>query len=185
MDIIAAIHSRNSAGRMTDRPVAPQVIEALLSAAVQAPNHYETRPWRFVVMTGDGRKRLGEAMAESFQQRFPQAEDSALAKERLKPLRAPVLIAVAVDAPSDPRVLQIENVCAAAAACENILLAAEGMGLGVHWRTGDAARDPRIKSFLGLTADQELIAFLYVGYPEQRLGPRARPGFEDRTVWMN
>ena len=123
-------------------------------------------------------------MAEVFHRRFPQVEVAALDKERAKPLRSPVIIAVGVDEPSEPKVLEIENICAAAAACENMLLAANAIGLGGHWRTGDAARDPTIKDFLGISVKQHLIAFLYIGYPESDPGPQARPGFEDRTVWL-
>ena len=116
MDIFDAIYTRTSIGKVKPDPLPREVIEKLLSAAVQAPNHYRVYPWRFVVLTGDGRKRLGEAMAESFRKKFPQVAPEALDKERAKPLRAPLLIAVGVDKPGEPKVLEIENVCAAAAA---------------------------------------------------------------------
>ena len=185
MDVIDAMHKRQSAGKMTAEPVSRATIEALLAAAAQAPNHYQVRPWRFVVLTGEGRSKLGAKMGEVFRRRFPHVEQAAVEKEKAKPLRAPVLVAVGVDRPADPRVLEIENICAAAAACQNILLAAEALGVGAHWRTGDAARNPEIKEFLGFSADQHLIAFLYLGYPEAWPGPRERPGYEDRTTWMN
>ena len=52
-------------------------------------------------------------------------------------------------------------------------------------RAGDAARDPKIKEFLGFAPDQHLIGFLYIGYPENTDAvPAERPSFEDRTVWM-
>ncbi len=184
MDVMDAIRQRQSAGEMRPEPVPKAVIEKLLGAAVQAPNHYKVTPWRFVVLTGDGLKQLGEVMAAVFHGKFPTVEASALDRERAKPLRSPLIIAVGVDLPADPRVLEIENICAAAAACENILLAAEGLGLAGHWRTGDAARDPEIKRFLGLAPEQHLIAFLYLGYAAEAIPPRTRPGFEDRTRWM-
>jgi nitroreductase len=184
METIEAIYHRQSVGKMMSEPVPRSTIERLLAAAVQAPNHYAVRPWRFVVMTGEARHRLGEVLAQVLRGRFPEVDQGALDKERGKPLRAPVVIAVGVDRPSDSRVLEIENVCAAAAACENLLLAAEDLGVGGHWRTGDAARDPDVKKFLGLAADQHLIAFLYLGYPEASPEPRQRPGIEDRTTWM-
>jgi nitroreductase len=184
MDTIEAIHSRRSAGKMSSRPVERELIVQLLDAAVQAPNHYKVRPWRFVVITGEARERLGEAMAEVFQRRFPTAPPEALIKERGKPLRSPVIIAVGVDEPSEPKVLEIENICAAAAACENILLAAEALGLDAHWRTGEAARDREIKQFLGFGEKQAVIAFLYIGYEEVDVPAAPRPGFEDRTRWL-
>ena len=185
MDTLEAIHSRQSIGEVKPDPVPRELIEKLLSAAVQAPNHYKVRPWRFVVLTGDGRKRLGDVIAQSFAEKFPQAPASALDKERAKPLRAPVLIAVGVDKPSEPNVLEVENICAAAAAVENLLLAAHALGLAAKWRTGEDARNPRVKEFLGFTPDQHLIAFVYIGYPAVGLGTVNRPGYEDRTVWMD
>jgi nitroreductase len=184
MDVLTAIHSRHSVKVVKPDPVPREVIEKLLSAAVQAPNHYKIRPWRFVVLTGESRERLGEVMAASFHARFPDVVDMALEKERQKPLRAPVVIAVAVDKPTEPKVKEIENICAVAAACENILLAANALGLGAIWRTGDAVHDENVKKFLGFEPDQHLVGFLYIGYPELELEYPERPSYEDRTVWM-
>jgi len=185
MDIFTAIHSRYSVPKVKPDPLPREVVEKLLSAAVQAPNHYKVRPWRFVVLTGKGRERLGDVMAANLKARFPELPAEALEKERQKPLRAPLLIAVAADKPAEPKVNEIENICAVSAACQNILLAANALGLGATWRTGDAARDVEIKKFLGFAPDQHLIAFLYIGYPENPpAGLAERPSFEDHTIWM-
>lgn len=184
MEIFEAIHSRQSISEVKPDPVPRELIEKLLSAAVQAPNHYKVRPWRFVVLTGAGRDRLGNVIAQSFAETFPDAPAPAIEKERARPLRAPVLIAVGVDKPSEPKVLEIENICAAAAAVENLLLAAHALGLAAKWRTGEDARNPRVKEFLGLGADQYLISFVYIGYPAVEAVEVNRPGYEDRTVWM-
>jgi nitroreductase len=160
------------------------MIEKLLDAAVQAPNHYKVRPWRFVVVTGEGRNRLGEVMAASQQARHPEFPSEAFDKCREVPLRAPVVIAVGVDKPSEVKVLELENVAAVAASIQNLLLAAHAMGLGAKWRTGEWARDVMVKEFLGFAPDQHLVGFIYLGFPEFASEPPPRPSFEDRTVWM-
>lgn len=185
MDALEAIFTRRSVPKVKPDPLPREVIERLLSAAVQAPNHYRVRPWRFIVLTGDARARLGEVMARSLQSRHPDAGYSIIEAERAKPLRAPVLIAVGVDKPSEPKVVDMENICAAAAAVENILIAANALGLGAMWRTGTAATDPAVKQFLGFEKDQHLIAFVYIGYPAAVPEPRERPGYEDRVTWMD
>ncbi len=184
MDILEAIHTRHSIGKVKPDPVARDLIEKLLSAAAQAPNHYNVRPWRFVVLTGKGREKLGDVMAESFHKRFPDVAVEALNKERAKPLRSPLLIAVGVDKPTESKVLEIENICAVAAACENLLLAAHGLGLAAQWRTGDPVRDPDVKEFLGFAPDQQILAFLYIGYPDVPPITEERPSHEDRTTWL-
>jgi len=185
MELIEAIQTRHSVGKVKQDALPRELVEKLLLAAVQAPNHYKVRPWRFVVLTGQGREKLGDVMAGIFHRKFPDVASEALDKERAKPLRAPVLIAVGVDKPAESKVLEIENICATAAACENLLLAAHGLGLAAQWRTGEAARDPDVKKFLGFEAEQHLLAFLYIGYPDNPPVTETRPSFEDRTVWID
>jgi nitroreductase len=185
MDVFEAIHNRHSQGKVKPDPVPRELIERLLAAAVQAPNHYKVRPWRFVVLRGDGLKKLGDVMAAAQQERHPEFPPEAFDKCRSLPLRAPVVIAVGVDKPSEAKVLEIENVAATAAAIQNLLLAAHAMGLGAKWRTDIWARDARVKEFLGFEADQQIIAFIYLGYPEFVAEPLSRPSFEDRTAWID
>ncbi len=184
MDALEDIFTRHSISKVKPDPLPREMIEKLLAAGAQAPNHFHVRPWRFIVLTGEARNRLGDVMAQAYRARHPECPESEVNVERARPLRAPVLIAVGVDQPSEPKVIDIENVCAAAAAAENILLAANALGLGAMWRTGAGAREPEVKQFLGLQPDQHLIAFIYVGYPEPQPERPERPSFEDRTIWM-
>jgi nitroreductase len=184
MDIFEAIYNRQSIGKVKTDPIPQELIEKLLAAGAQAPNHRDVRPWRFIVISGEGRKQLGDAFAESLKAQKPDIEEAALNAERAKFFRSPVIIAVGVDKPSASNVVEIENVCAAAAASQNIVLAAHALGLGAQWRTGGAVTDANVKAFLGLQADQHLIALIYVGYPMAEPAPKTRPTFEDRTRWI-
>lgn len=184
MEALQAIHTRQSIAKVKPDPVPRELVEKLLSAAVQAPNHYKVRPWRFVVLTGAARERLGEVLADSLQAEHPEYPPEAFQKQREKPLRSPVLIAVGVDKPTETKVIEVENICAAAAAVENLLLAAHAEGLAAKWRTGSPATDPWVKQFLGFEPDQHLIAFVYIGYPEYEPVAADRPSFEDRTIWL-
>ncbi len=185
MEALQAIFSRQSVGKLKPDPVPQTLIEKVLAAAAQAPNHYRVRPWRFIVLTGAAREQLGEVFAEGLRQRQPNLPPAAYEKERNKPLRAPALIAVAAAKPSTPRELLEENVAAAAAATQNLLLAAHALGLAAKWRTGAPASDPAVKAFLGLEADQPLVAFVYLGYPAVDLPAPNRPDHTDRTTWMH
>ena len=185
MDVFEAIHKRHSQGKVKPDPLPREMIETLLDAAVQAPNHYKVRPWRFVVLMGEGLNKLGDVMAASQQERHPEFPLEAFDKCRTLPHRAPVILAVGVDKPGEVKVLEIENVAAVAAAIQNLLLAAHAMGLGAKWRTGEWARDEKVKEFLGFQTDQHIIGFIYIGYPEFIAEPAPRPSFQDRTVWMD
>jgi nitroreductase len=185
MELFEAIHTRQSIGKVRPDAVPRQLIDQMLAAAVQAPNHHKVRPWRFIVITGEARQRLGEAMAQALQRRQPACRPELLDAERAKPLRAPLLIAVAADRPSQPKVIEIENVIAAAAATQNLLLAAQALGLAAKWRSGEPAFDRHVKAWLGLEPEQHLLGFIYIGYPLAEAARPNRPSAEDRTTWLS
>ena len=110
MELFDAIHNRQTQGKVKQDPLPRETIEKLLSAAVQAPNHYKVRPWRFVVLTGEGRNKLGDVMAASQMDQKPDLPQEVFDKTRSLPLRAPVVIAVGVDKPSEEKVIEIENI---------------------------------------------------------------------------
>jgi len=185
MDVFQAIYQRASVGKVKSDPIPQELIEKLLAAAVQAPNHFKVRPWRFYVMRGAARSRLGDALAEVARLQKPDLSAEGLTAEHDKALRSPVIIAVGVDAPDNPKVIEVENICAVAAAVQNILLAAEALGLATVWRTGPAAYAPGVKAFLGLQPEQHLVGFIYLGFAEQERQIPERPDFQDRTIWLD
>ena len=134
MKTLEAIHSRSSIGKLSDQLPSREQIEELLDAAVRAPNHHVTEPWRFFVVAGDARAELGDLMADllakSLDDPTSERAQNRLRQERSKPLRAPVLILVAVNPNREGKAIEAEEITATAAAVQNILLAAHDMGLG-------------------------------------------------------
>jgi nitroreductase len=56
-----------------------------------------------------------------------------------------MVVVVAIE-PVAGSIPTIEQVSAAAAATQNILLAATALGLGSMWRTGDPCYDPKVRA---------------------------------------
>lgn len=188
MTLFQTIKRRRSIGKMTSEVPNREQIERMLEAATHAPNHHRVQPWRFFVLAGHAREELGAVMADALAARMEETTgDKAQAlinKERGKLLRSPIIIIVAAERPNLPNVLAIENIEATAAAVENMLLTAEEMGLACMWRTGDAAYDPRVKAWLGLSAEDHIVAFVYVGYPAIPHLERKPVPFEEKTTWI-
>ncbi len=170
MEVIEAIHSRRSIGRMGAEEPPREIIEKLLDAAVQAPNHHESLPWRFFVLTGDARVSFGEVVAEAVKPSLAELDETrregVLAAERAKPLRAPALIVVGVKHPPSEKLEPSEDLQACAAAIQNLLLAAHSQGLAAQWRTGAGAYDTSVKESFGLSAEDEIAGIVYLGYPD-------------------
>jgi nitroreductase len=187
--VLAAIRERRSIGKVAPERPPRAAIEQLLEAATRAPNHHLTQPWRFFVLAGEARRALGEAMARATVGEpagHPLGEGARAAYERMaaKPLRAPVVIAVAVEPAADPKVREIEEVAAGAAAIQNMLLAAHALGLGAMWRTGEVCDEPAVKAFFGLGPRAHLLGFVYVGYPAQDPPRRERTPAAGLTRWL-
>jgi nitroreductase len=136
----------------------------ILAAGACAPDHGKLRPWRFIVIRGQARERLGEVFVEALKRRQPDAPEAAIEQERMRPLRAPLLIAVAARlAPQHPKIPEIEQILSTAAAAQNILLAAHAQGFGAKWLTGANVYDDHVKSALGLAPDDRLLGFIHLG----------------------
>jgi nitroreductase len=192
MDVLEAIRTRRSVGRVREDAPPRELIEQLIEAAVLAPNHHETEPWRFFVLTGRAKEEFGLALGEAAKRRWGSREidPAKLAliaeTELVKTRRAPVLIVAAVKHAGDDPVVRFEDLAATAAAVENLLLAAHALGLGAQWRTGEGAYDAYVKAHFGLTADDEIAGIVYVGYPApDRPAPRERHrNHADKTEWL-
>jgi nitroreductase len=168
MHVLEAIRTRRSIGKMTDQQPSREQIEIILNAATWAPTHHISNPWRFVVIAGGERLRFGEVTAQSKLTRMEREGRSIEGEaEKLiaKALRAPVIIAVGVEPGDGPKIVEIEEVESGAAAVQNMLLAAHGIGLAAMWRTGDPAYDPDVAEYLGLSQCGRIIGFVYVGFP--------------------
>jgi nitroreductase len=163
MDVIDALLSRVSPSKFCDPAPTAEQLDRILAAAKSAPDHGRLQPWRFVIIEGPARAKLGEILARSLQRREPEASETMLDAERAKAMRAPTIVVVAASIVDHPRIPEIEQIAAVAAASQNVLLAAHGMGLGAVWKTGDAAYDPIARDELGLGRTDRIVAFLYVG----------------------
>lgn len=158
MEVLDAIATRRSEPRTSGRVTRAQ-IDTMLEAAVRAPTHHLTQPWRFVVLAGDALDDLGEAWA-----RGAEREGGDPDKVRPKPRRAPAIICV-IEHPhlGNPKVVEVEEHHAVGAAMQNILLCAHALGLGAMLRTGPAARLDEVRNYLGVKENELIAGFVYVG----------------------
>lgn len=184
MDIFAAIDGRASAVKLGEPGPSRDHLLRILQAGARAPDHGKLAPWRFVVIEGAAREKLGRAMADSLRAHEPGAGDSQLLREREKALRAPTIIAAATRIRKGHKIPEIEQVLAVGAAVENMFLTAQALGYGVMWKTGAAAYDAHVKAVLNLEADDQIVAFLYLGAIVIPGAVRA-PVLEDRVHWLS
>lgn len=168
--VLETIQRRRSNARTL--PISPvrEEIEQMLIAANAAPNHHLTQPWRFCVARGAEVGRIAEAIGKDTVAMMGVTDaaqvEGTIQAARVKFARAPVVIVAAV-APVDehPKSIDWEDFAATAAAMQNMLLAAESLGLAAIWRSSTSELT-HLKSLLGLRRESKVIGFLHVGYPD-------------------
>lgn len=185
MDILESIFERRSIKEFTDREVTRPEIERMLEAAVQAPNHRMTQPWRFYVLGAEARRAYGAALGARKAKRLddPEAARSVLEKVADRHGALPAMLAVCVVLDENPEIRE-EDYAAAFMAIENLSLAAHALGLGTHIKTGAVMDDPRAREAVGVGEGQRVVATIEIGEPAAPPGPRPRTPAAELTTWV-
>ena len=188
MDVLEAIRTRRTAGKMRDELPPRELIEELLEAATWAPNHRLNEPWRFHVVAGDARKQFGEIMAadacEGMDDLTGEKAQGVIDSQMKKATRSPVVIAVSCDPPASSKIDPIEDVCAVACGIQNLMLAAHARGLATKWSSGKPCYSAGLKSFFGLTPEHQILGYIYLGYPDESVKGASRTPHHEKTAWM-
>ena len=154
------IFSRKSVRSYTDQPVTDEQVETMLRAAMAAPTGMNVQPWRFVVIRDQAvKEKLAGPRGGMIAQApvvFVICGETTLMR---KPFGQP-----------DAEAVEVENgnwTQDCSAATENLLLAAEALGLGAVWTAAHpyADRVNPIREALGLPENVTPLCVVPCGYP--------------------
>jgi nitroreductase len=174
-NVLDTLLTRASVKSLQDPAPSDADLRTIFDAAMRAPDHGKLRPWRFFVIRGDARRELSQMFAAGVKRREPAATEAQIAKEREKPLRVPMIIAVVARTVSGHKVPVIEQTLAVGAAAMNILNAVHALGFGATWLTGANCYDPVFKRDFGLEETDQLVGFIHVGTPQESAPVARRP----------
>ncbi len=170
----------------TGRTVPDTIINQMLENANWAPTHYLTEPWRFVVYSGEGLKQFAAFQAELYKQEAgDKYEQSKYDKLLANPLKASHIISIGMKRHAMDKLPETEEICAVAAAVQNMQLTASAYGVGCYWTTGGITFYESAKPFLGLDPADKLLGFLYVAYAKEGATTEGRrKPVEDKVKWV-
>ncbi len=167
--VLNVIYSRKSVRHYTEQAVSREALETLVRAGMSAPSAINRQPWVFIAI--DERQILDELGS-----RLPYA------RMLLKTKAAIVVCGDMERAPDEwQQAFWIQD---CSAATENILIAAEAMGLGSVWTAVYPARDriEIVRRSLNLPDHIIPLNVLPIGYPDHIDKPKDKwnPG---KLVW--
>lgn len=155
-DALTVIHNRKSVRKYLDKPVSKAQLETLLRAGMAGPSAADKRPWAFVAITD-------RAVLDTLYHSSPW---SKMLRE------AQAAIVVCGDTRKGlPSEVWVQD-CSAAS--ENILLAAEAIGLGAVWCGIYLNPEPTayVKKALGLPEAVIPLNIIAIGYPTGEEKPK-------------
>lgn len=148
--VLTAIERRRSIRNFTEQPVDSAVLHEIIQAGIWAPSGLNNQPWRFVIVTDPAiRARLAE-----------QTNYSHIV------LASPALIAVYLD--REAMYDDLKDAQSAGASIQNMLLAAEALGLGAVWLGQILKNRKKVNRILDLVGNLELMAVIAIGHPSRR-----------------
>ena len=168
--VYEAIFGRRMTKEFTNAGVPREALERMLDAAIWAPNHRLTEPWRFFVLerNSTARERVAELAWQIAYDKVAnpnpiQKQNSADASRR-RVLDAPALI-YAYSVPGRDEETTQENYASVCCAIHNMALAAVAEGLVLDWSTGSVTKHPQLSEALGAERDWEMVGALFIGEP--------------------
>ncbi len=180
MNTLEAIAARRSIRRFKDTPLRDEMIQIILTAAIQAPSGKNRQPWRFVIVKGDKRAEMIQIMREKIVTAKADGEDLGSCEWSVRVMeQAPVTIFVFnpegirpwIEHSVNQMFDDVVNIQSIGAAIQNMLLAAQDLGLGSLWICDTLYAYEELCQWLG--EEGEMIAAVSFGYADE--SPAARP----------
>jgi nitroreductase len=185
MDLHEAIRARRSVRQFGDRPIRRDEIERLFDAAVLAPNHRMTEPWRFYVLGPEARRAYGAVLGARKAKRVedPAAAQAIVDKVAAAGAALPAQIVVSMTLAESPEIRE-EDYAATMMAVQNILLTAHALGLAAHLKSGAIMEDPRARAALGIPDGERIVVTIDLGEPVVEAESKPRRAAADFTTWL-
>ena len=137
-------------------------MEVVYKAALRAPDHAWLRPTSFIEVKDEGLDKLSKIFFD-FGTSKENITDEVLDKYKNAPYRAPMIVILINTVKEHPKVPAIEQKLSTATAAQNLMLALNALNYASIWRTGKLAFNELVQKDLGLTSDQEILGYLYIG----------------------
>ena len=191
MQTLEAIAQRRSIRKFKDTPVSDEQIREILHAATLAPSGKNGQPWRFIVVRGEKRAGMIDAMRAGMAKHEARGENTGSAKWTVQIMeQAPVTIFIFnpegmhpwMTRSIDQAFWDLVNIQSVGAAIQNMCLAALDMGLGSLWIADVISAYEELCAYL--EQDCQMIAALSIGYPDEEPDARPRKSVDEVTRWL-
>jgi len=163
LDLAELIRGRRTINLFLQTPVPRQLLRDAIAAAVWAPNHHVTEPWKFYLL---GKETI-DCCLDLIRDIVTAKKDAQAGEFKAKSWSEKPGWLLVTCSRSDDAFRQQEDYAACSAAVQNLMLFLWKAGVGSKWTTGEITRDPRFFDITGVDADLEMVVgLIWYGYPK-------------------
>ena len=166
-----------------DKPIKKNDLDKILEAANWAPTHKKTEPWRFKIMQGNSKKKLGIFLSEKYQEIEKRPKQIKIDKLYNNPTQSAVVMAICMQRDLDESVPEWEEIAAVAMAVQNMWLCCTDLGIGCYWSSPKLIK--YMDEFFDFAKGEKCLGFLYMGYFEGEIPEGTRKPITDKVVWLD
>lgn len=190
---VNTIYERRSIRKFQQKEVSLEIINKILDAGRAAPSAKNRQPWKYIVFGNEHKKELLKAMEEGLQREekgitdLPKSQHGiADAKNTLRVMReAPIIIVVIntnakspfLSIDNDERITEICDTLSIGASVQNILIAAQELGLGTLWIANTCFAYRELTVYLN--TNEQLARAIAVGYKAENPNQRPRKSLDE------
>jgi nitroreductase len=185
--ISSIIHNRRSikSAKMNGKKIPDEQVREILELGNWAPTHGRTEPWRFIVYPDEKVKWFCHQHAELYKSHTPAENFLQTTYDKLfhnGDLVSHIVIGV-MHRGNNPKIPALEEICATAAAIENILLGATAAGVASFWSSGGMTHKQSMKDFLELKEEDVVMGIIYLGYSEENPRGSRATSINEKITW--
>ena len=163
--------------------IAKSDIEKILEAANWAPSHRKTEPWRFKVLQGVSKEKLGLFLSLKYMETMDKPKEMKVKKLIENPKKAGAIIAICMQRDPKESVPEWEEIAATAMAVQNMWLCCAEMGIGAYWSSPGLIK--YMDEFFEMNEEERCLGFFYMGYSDYELPEAIRGSIADKVVWAD
>lgn len=164
------------------KPIEKKVIERVLEAANWAPTHKKTEPWRFTVLCGEMKEKLGIFLSYKYMSVTDKPKQLKVKKLLENPKRAGAVIIIKMQRDLNQSIPEWEEIAATAMAVQNMWLCCAEMGIGCYWSSPNLIQ--YMDEFLDFENGEKCLGFFYMGHYDSELPEGTRGPINEKVIWL-
>lgn len=188
MNINEVIRKRRSVfpAQYNGQPIAKEFIKVLLENANYAPTHKLTEPWRFKVVQGEAKDKLGKFLSDTYTDITSDEKFSPFKYKKIinNCKSASAIIAICMQRDLKERIPEWEEIASTAMAVQNMWLTCTANQIGCYWSSPNLIN--YMDDFFELDEGERCLGFFYIGTytPDEEIPDSKRSSIDEKVEWM-